>query len=63
MFVGRYHVRVVRLILTKISDSDGIETRMNKLTKAVLTLWLIGGAIFPLVVAFFAWQRGLGSTH
>ncbi|MFP6678647.1 MAG: hypothetical protein VB824_00645 [Dehalococcoidia bacterium] len=56
-------MRVVRLILTKISDSDGIETRMNKLTKAVLTLWLIGGAIFPLVVAFFAWQRGLGSTH
>ena len=36
---------------------------MNKLTKAVLTLWMLGGAAFPIVVAFFAWQRGLGSTH
>ena len=43
--------------------ADRIEPRMNKLTKAILTLWLLGGLTFPIVVAFFAWQRGLGSTH
>lgn len=36
---------------------------MNKLIKATLPLVMLGFMAFPIVVAFFAWQRGLGSTH
>ncbi|MFW6195110.1 MAG: hypothetical protein ACOC5M_01140 [Chloroflexota bacterium] len=36
---------------------------MGRAFLATLTLWMLGGFIFMLIVAFIAWQRGLGSTH
>lgn len=36
---------------------------MNKLIKATLALAMLGGMAFPIILMFFAWQRGLGSTH
>mgnify|MGYP001422779014 CR=1 FL=1 len=36
---------------------------MNTLIKVALPFVVLGFLAFPVVVAFFAWQRGLGSTH
>lgn len=45
------------------TSADAKESRMNKLIKATLALAMLGGMAFPIIVMFFAWQRGLGSTH
>jgi hypothetical protein len=41
------------------------ETRMNTnlLIKVTMPFIMLGFLAFPVIVAFFAWQRGLGSTH
>jgi hypothetical protein len=33
------------------------------LIKVVAPFIILGFLAFPIIVAFFAWQRGLGSTH
>lgn len=36
---------------------------MNILIKVSLALGMLGFMAFPIILFFFAWQRGLGSTH
>lgn len=45
------------------SPADGKEPRMKILIKAGLALGMLGFMAFPVLLFFFAWQRGLGSTH
>jgi len=46
-------------------QEDVKESRMNMnmMIKITMPFVILGFLAFPIIVAFFAWQRGLGSTH
>ena len=51
---------------TAVSQQEGVkESRMNMnmMIKITMPFIMLGFLAFPIIVAFFAWQRGLGSTH
>jgi len=49
---------------TAVSQQEGVkESRMNMMIKITMPFVTLGFLAFPIIVAFFAWQRGLGSTH
>ncbi len=51
---------------TAVSPQEGVkESRMNMnmMIKITMPFIILGFLAFPIIVAFFAWQRGLGSTH
>ncbi len=53
-------------IQTAVSPQEGVkESRMNMnmMIKITMPFIVLGFLAFPIIVAFFAWQRGLGSTH
>ncbi len=53
-------------IQTAVSPQEGVkESRMNMklMIKITMPFIMLGFLAFPIILFFFAWQRGLGSTH
>ena len=49
--------------VTSQEELKEIRMNTNLLIKVTMPFIILGFLAFPVIVAFFAWQRGLGSTH